>query len=128
MVLGEEGVVVQGAKHPIHFDIEDTGESLHNYFKSFLDTMSTSDDLTSKVKEVIVSHSRPIRFHFISRNAYAKYRGIKIPTKGLYNQSKNKFTSKAVKKALPKPMNVSLSKNTNDKHSFNLDIVFKMVE
>lgn len=123
-----EGVIIEGTKHPLTFNMSDTEESLHKCFKDFIDVLSDPNDLTDKVKEVIVSHSKPIRFHFITRNAYAMYKGIKIPTKGLYNQSKNKFTSKIVKKVLPEPMNVSLSKNPKDKYSFNLDMVFKMAE
>ena len=123
-----EGVIVEGTKHPLTFNMSDTEESLHKCFKDFIDVLSDPNDLTDKVKEVIVSHSKPIRFHFISRNAYAMYKGIKIRTKGLYNQSKNKFTSKIVKKVLPEPMNVSLSKGTKDKYSFNLNMTFKMAE
>lgn len=126
--MATEGVIVEGTKHPLMFNMSDTEESLHNCFKDFIDTISTPNDLTDKVKEVMISHSKPIRFHFITRNAYAIYKGIKIPTKGLHNQSKNKFTSKTVKKVLPKPMNVSLNKSPRDKHSFNVDIVFKMAE
>ena len=123
-----EGVIVEGTKHPLTFNMSDTEESLHKCFKDFIDVLSDPNDLTDKVKEVIVSHSKPIRFHFITRNAYAMYKGIKIHTKGLYNQSKNKFTSKIVKKVLPKPMNVSIGKNPKDKYSFNVDMVFKMAE
>lgn len=123
-----EGVIVEGAKHSLPFNMSDTEESLHKCFKDFLDVLSAPNDLTDKVKEVIVSHSKPIRFHFITRNAYAKYRGIKIRTKGLHNQSKNKFTSKIIKKVLPEPMNVSLSKDPKDKYSFNIDMVFKTTE
>lgn len=123
-----EGVIVEGTKHPLTFNMSNTEESLHKCFKDFIDVLSDPNDLTDKVKEVIVSHSKPIRFHFITRNAYAMYKGTKIPTKGLYNQSKNKFTSKIVKKVLPEPMNVSLSKNPRDKYTFNVDMVFKMTE
>ena len=123
-----EGVIVEGTKHPLTFNMSNTEESLHKCFTDFIDVLSDPNDLTDKVKEVIVSHSKPIRFHFITRNAYAMYKGTKIPTKGLYNQSKNKFTSKIVKKVLPEPMNVSLSKNPRDKYTFNVDMVFKMTE
>ena len=123
-----EGVIVEGIKRPLPFNMSDTEESLHKCFKDFLDVLSAPNDLTDKVKEVIVSHSKPIRFHFITRNAYAMYKGTKIRTKGLYNQSKNKFTSKIVKKVLPNPMNVSLSKDPKDKYSFNIDMVFKTTE
>ena len=130
--MATEGVIVEGISQPIAnpltFNMSDTEESLHKCFKDFIDVLSDPNDLTDKVKEVIVSHSKPIRFHFISRNAYAMYKGIKIRTKGLYNQSKNKFTSKIVKKVLPEPMNVSLSKNPRDKYTFNVDMVFKMAE
>ena len=123
-----EGIIVEGAKHSLSFNISDTEESLHKCFKDFLDVLSAPNDLTDKVKEVIVSHSKPIRFHFITRNAYVMYKSNKIRTKGLYNQSKNKFTSKIIKKVLPEPMNVSLNKNPKDKYSFNVDMVFKTAE
>ena len=123
-----EGIIVEGAKHSLLFNMSDTEESLHKCFKDFLDVLSAPNDLTDKVKDVIVSHSKPIRVHFITRNTYARYKGIKIPTKGLHNQSKNKFTSKIIKKVLPEPMNVSLSKNPKDKYSFNIDMVFKTTE
>lgn len=123
-----EGVIVEGTKHSLTFNMSDTEESLHKCFKDFIDVLSDPNDLTDKVKDVIVSHTKPICFHFITRNAYARYKGIKIPTKGLYNQSKNKFTSKIVKKVLPEPMNVSLSKDPKDKYSFNIDMVFKTTE
>ena len=123
-----EGIIVEGAKRPLPFNMSDTEESLHKCFKDFLDVLSAANDLTDKVKEVIVSHSKPIRFHFITRNTYARYKGIKIRTKGLYSQSKNKFTSKIIKKVLPNPMNVSLNKNPKDKYTFNIDMVFKTTE
>ena len=93
-----EGVIVEGTKHPLTFNMSDTEESLHKCFKDFIDVLPDPNDLTDKVKEVIVSHSRPIRFHFITRNAYVTYKGIKIPTKGLHNQSKNKFINRHVLK------------------------------
>lgn len=123
-----EGVIVEGTKHPLTFNMSDTEESLHKCFKDFIDVLSDPNDLTDKVKDVIVSHSKPIRFHFITRNAYVMYKGNKIRTKGLHNQSKNKFTSKIIKKVLPEPMNVSLSKDPKDKYSFNIDMVFKTTE
>lgn len=123
-----KGIIVEGVKHSLTFNMSDTEESLHKCFKDFIDVLSDPNDLTDKVKDVIVSHSKPIRFHFITRNTYARYKGIKISTKGLYNQSKNKFTSKIIKKVLPEPMNISLSKGPKDKYCFNLDMVFKMAE
>ena len=93
-----EGVIVEGTKHPLTFNMSDTEESLHKCFKDFIDVLSDPNDLTDKVKDVIVSYSKPIRFHFITRNTYARYKGIKIPTKGLHNQSKNKFINRHVLK------------------------------
>lgn len=93
-----EGVIVEGTKHPLTFNMSDIEESLHKCFKDFIDVLSDPNNLTDKVKKVIVSHSKPIRLYFITRNAYVTYKGIKILTKELHNQSKNKFINRRVLK------------------------------
>lgn len=116
-----EGVIVEGTKHPLTFNMSDTEESLHKCFKDFIDVLSDPNDLTDKVKEVIVSHSKPIRFHFITRNAYAMYKGTKIRTKGLYNQSKNKFINRRVFKNVT-PVSVT----TEDLGDYKMGIDIKL--
>lgn len=116
-----EGVIVEGIKHPLTFNMSDTEESLHKCFKDFIDVLSDPNDLTDKVKEVIVSHSKPICFHFIKRNAYVTYKGIKIPTKGLYNQSKNKFINRRVFKNVT-PVSVT----TEDLGDYKMGIDIKL--
>lgn len=116
-----EGVIVEGTKHPLTFNMSDTEESLHKCFKDFIDVLSDPNDLTDKVKEVIVSHSKPIRFHFITRNAYAMYKGTKIRTKGLYNQSKNKFINRCVLKNVT-PVSVT----TEDLGDYKMGIDIKL--
>lgn len=116
-----EGVIVEGTKHPLTFNMSDTEESLHKCFKDFIDVLSDPNDLTDKVKDVIVSHSKPIHFHFITRNAYVTYKGIKIPTKELHNQSKNKFINRCVLKNVT-PVSVT----TEDLGDYKMGIDIKL--
>lgn len=116
-----EGAIVEGTKHPLTFDMSDTEESLHKCFKDFIDVLSDPNDLTDKVKEVIVSHSKPICFHFITRNTYVTYKGIKILTKELHNQSKNKFINRCVLKNVT-PVSVT----TEDLGDYKMGIGIKL--
>lgn len=116
-----KGIIVEGIKRPLTFNMSDTEESLHKCFKDFIDVLSDPNDLTDKVKEVIVSHSKPIRFHFITRNAYVTYKSIKIPTKGLHNQSKNKFINRHVLKNV-----VPVSVTTEDLGDYKIGIDIKL--
>ena len=126
-----KGIIVEGVKHSLPLNAKSM-EELEIQIKDCLADIPKTNDLSLVIKDMVKENldlcCKPIRINFITRNAYAMYKGIKIPTKGLYNQSKNKFTSKIIKKVLPNHMNVSLSKDLKDKYCFNVDMTFKMAE
>ena len=64
---------------------------------------------------------KSIRINFIKRNAYATYKGIKILTKRLHNQSKNKFINRRVlKNATP------VSVTTEDLGGYKIGVGIKL--
>lgn len=126
-----KGVIVEGIKHPLNFplafDVTNVAV-LEEYLKTQLNSIPLTTDLTCVVKDNASLYVKPIRFNFTVRNTYVTYRGIKIPTKGLYNQSKNKFTIKVVKKLLPKPVDIATRENPDDKYSINVDMTFNIID
>lgn len=125
------GIIKEGIKHPLNFplafDVTNAGE-LEKYLKTHLNSIPLTTDLTCVVKDNASLYVKPIRFNFIVRNTYVTYRGIKIPTKGLYNQSKNKFTFKVIKKVLPTPIDVVPTEDPNNKYRFDINMVFNTIE
>ena len=102
---------------------------LETCFRNYTDALvSTHEELTCKVQEHIESYYKPLTIVYTKPHTYVTYRGIKIPTKGLYNQSKNKFTAKIVRKVYLKPMGVMPTEDPNDKHRINIDMVFNTID
>lgn len=96
-----KGIVVEGIKHSLPLNAKSM-EELEIVIKDCLTDIPKTNDLSfvikDKVKESIDLCCKPIRINFIKRNAYVTYKGIKIPTKRLHNQSKNKFINRRVLK------------------------------
>lgn len=96
-----EGVIVEGTKHPLPLSTENTKE-LEIQLKDCLNVIPKTNDLSLVIKDMVKENldlcCKPIHINFIKRNAYVTYKGIKIPTKGLHNQSKNKFINRHVLK------------------------------
>ena len=122
-----KGVIVEGIKHPLPSGVK-TKVELEEYLKKYLDDIPLTNDLTCVVKENLMLYHKPIVFNFIKINVPVMYRGIKIRTKGLYNQSKNKFTIKVVKKLLPNPIDIATRENPGDKYSINVDMTFNIID
>lgn len=102
---------------------------LETCFRNYSDALvSTHEELTCKVQEHIGSYYKPLTIVYTKPHTYVMYRGIKIPTKGLYSQSKNKFTAKIVRKVYLKPMSVIPAEDPNDKHRINIDMVFNTID
>lgn len=121
------GIIKEGIKYPLNFplafDVTNAGE-LEKYLKTHLNSIPLTTDLTCVVKDNASLYVKPIRFNFIVRNTYATYRGTKIPTKGLYNQSKNKFISRVCKKVITPPIKSNIVQDLNDKYKFVMDLIF----
>ena len=123
-----KGIIKEGIKHPLPMGIADASE-IQRLFRNYTDALaSTHEELTCKVQEHIESCYKPLTVVYTKLHTYVTYRGIKIPTKGLYNQSKNKFTAKIVRKVYLKPMSVVPTEDPNDKHCINIDMVFNTID
>ena len=123
-----ENLIKEGVKHPLPAGITDASE-IQKLFRNYTDALaSTSEELTCKVQEHIQSYYKPLTIVYTKPHTYVMYRGIKIPTKGLYSQSKNKFTAKIVRKVYLKPMSVIPAEDPNDKHRINIDMVFNTID
>lgn len=138
-----EELIKEGVKHPLPAGITDAAtldkylrnhtntvaSELEKCFRNYTDALaSTPEELTCKIRENIESYYRPLTIVYTKLHTYVMYRGIKIPTKGLYNQSKNKFTAKIVRKVYLKPMGVMPTEDPNDKHRINIDMVFNAID
>lgn len=125
------GIIKEGIKHPLNFplafDVTNAGE-LEKYLKTHLNSIPLTNDLTCVIKDNASLYVKPIRLNLTVRNTYVMYRGIKIPTKGLYNQSKNKFTSRVCKRVLPTPIDVVPTEDPSDKYRFNINMVFNTID
>lgn len=125
-----EELIKEGIKHPLPIGITDASE-IQRLFRNYTDELvSTHEELTCKVQEHIESYYRPLTVVYTKLHTYVTYRGIKIPTKGLYNQSKNKFTAKIVRKVYLRSIGVipteELIPDLKDKYCFNIDMIYKM--
>lgn len=100
-------------------------EELEIQIKDCLADIPKTNDLSfvikDKVKESIDLCCKPIRINFIKRNAYVTYKGIKIPTKRLHNQSKNKFINRRVLKNVT-PVSVT----TEDLGDYKIGVDIKL--
>ena len=138
-----ENLIKEGIKHPLLAGITDVvaldkyfrnhtnavASELEKCFRNYTDALvSTHEELTCKVQEHIESYYKPLTIVYTKPHTYVTYRGIKIPTKGLYSQSKNKFTAKIVRKVYLRPMGVIPTEDPNDKHCINIDMVFNAID
>lgn len=96
-----KGIIVEGVKHSLPLNAKSM-EELEIQIKNCLADIPKTNDLSLVIKDTIKENldlcCKPIRINFIKRNAYVTYKGIKILTKGLHNQSKNKFINRCVLK------------------------------
>lgn len=96
-----KGIIVEGVKHSLPLNAKSM-EELEIQIKDCLADIPKTNDLPLVIKDMVKENldlcCKPIRINFIKRNAYVTYKGIKIPTKGLHNQSKNKFINRHVLK------------------------------
>ena len=94
-----KGVIVEGVKHSLPLNAKSM-EELEIQIKDCLADIPKTNDLSLVIKDMVKENldlcCKPIRINFIKRNAYVTYKGIKISTKGLHNQSKNKFINRCV--------------------------------
>lgn len=122
-----EELIKEGINRPLPMGITDASE-IQKLFRNYTDALaSTSEELICKIKDNSCLYVRPIHFNFIKRCTYATYRGIKIPTKGLYKQSKNKFIVKRVRKVLPRPIDIDVAQDPEDKGKFVIDLTFNTI-
>lgn len=144
-----ENLIKEGIKHPLPAGIIDVvaldkyfrnytnavASGLKECFRNYTDTVaSTHEELTCEIREQVQGHIqsyyKPLTIVYTKPHTYVTYRGIKIPTKDLYNQSKNKFTAKIVRKVHLRPMGViptqELIPDLKDKYCFNIDMIYKM--
>lgn len=120
----QKGIIVEGIKHSLPLNVKSM-EELEIQIKDCLADIPKTNDLSfvikDKVKESIDLCCKPIRINFIKRNAYVTYKGIKIPTKRLHNQSKNKFINRRVLKNVT-PVSVT----TEDLGDYKIGVDIKL--
>jgi hypothetical protein len=94
-----KGIIVEGIKHSLPLNVKSM-EELEIQIKDCLADIPKTNDLSFVIKDMFKENidlcCRPMRINFIKRSAYITYKGIKIPTKRLHNQSKNKFINRHV--------------------------------
>lgn len=119
-----KGIIVEGIRYSLPLNAKSM-EELEIGIKDCLADIPKTNDLSflikDKVKESIDLCCKPIRINFIKRNAYVTYKGIKIPTKRLHNQSKNKFINRRVLKNVT-PVSVT----TKDLGDYKIGIDIKL--
>ena len=119
-----KGIIVEGIKHTLPLNAESM-EKLEIQIKDCLADIPKTNDLSfvikDNVKESIDLCCKPIRINFIKRNTYVTYKGIKIPTKRLHNQSKNKFINRRVLKNVT-PVSVT----TEDLGDYKIGVDIKL--
>lgn len=138
-----ENLIKEGIKHPLPAGITDAAtldkylrnhtntvaSELKECFRDYTDTVaSTHEELTCEIREQVrehmKKHDKPFYILFVKIHTYVTYRGTKIPTKGLYNQSKNKFISRVCKKVITPPIKTNIVQDLNDKYRFVMDLIF----
>lgn len=119
-----KGIIVEGVKHSLPLNAKSM-EELEIQIKNCLADIPKPNDLSLVIKDMVKENldlcCKPIRINFIKRNAYITYKGIKIPTKGLHNQSKNKFINRCVLKNVT-PVSVT----TEDLGDYKMGIDIKL--
>lgn len=134
-----ENIIKEGVKHPLPAGITDAAtldkylrnhantvtSELKECFRNYTDAVaSTHEELTCEIRERIDSRYSPFNIVFTKLHTYVTYRGTKIPTKGLYSQSKNKFISRVCKKVITPPIKTNIVQDLNDKYKFVMDLTF----
>ena len=98
-----KGIIVEGIKHPLPLNAKSM-EELEIRIKDCLADIPKTNDLSFVIKDMFKDNidlcCKPIRINFIKRNAYITYKGIKIPTKRLHNQSKNNLINRCAIKSV----------------------------
>ena len=119
-----KGIIVEGIKHSLPLNVKSM-EELEIKIKDCLADIPKTNDLSFVIKDMIKDNidlcCKPIRISFIKRNAYVTYKGVKIPTKRLHNQSKNKFINRHVFKNVT-PVSVT----TEDLGDYKMGIDIKL--
>lgn len=119
-----KGIIVEGIKHSRPLNVKSM-EELEIQIKDCLADIPKTNDLSFVIKDMFKDNidlcCKPIRINFIKRNAYVTYKGIKIPTKRLHSQSKNKFISRHVFKNVT-PVSVT----TEDLGDYKIGVDIKL--
>lgn len=119
-----KGIIVEGIKHTLPLNAESM-EKLEIQIKDCLADIPKTNDLSFVIKDTFKENidlcCKPMRINFIKRNAYITYKGIKIPTKRLHNQSKNKFINRHVFKNVT-PVSVT----TEDLGDYKIGVDIKL--
>lgn len=119
-----KGIIVEGIKHPLPLNAKSI-EELEIRIKDCLADIPKTNDLSFVIKDMFKDSidlcCKPIRINFIKRNTYVTYKGIKIPTKCLHNQSKNKFINRRVLKNVT-PVSVT----TEDLGGYKIGVDIKL--
>lgn len=119
-----KGIIVEGIKHTLPLNAESM-EKLEIQIKDCLADIPKTNDLSFVIKDMIKDNidlcCKPICINFIKRNTYVTYKGIKIHTKRLHNQSKNKFINRRVLKNIT-PVSVT----TEDLGDYKIGVDIKL--
>lgn len=119
-----KGIIVEGIKRHLPLNAKSM-EELEIGIKDCLADIPKTNDLSFVIKDMIKDnidlYCKPIRINFIKRNVYVTYKGIKIPTKRLHNQSKNKFINRRVLKNVT-PVSVT----TEDLGDYKIGVDIKL--
>ena len=119
-----KGIIVEGIKHYLPLNAKSM-EELEIGIKDCLADIPKTNDLSFVIKDMFKESidlcCKPIRINFIKRNTYVTYKGIKIPTKRLHNQSKNKFINRRVLKNVA-PVSVT----TEDLGDYKIGVDIKL--
>lgn len=117
-----KGIIVEGIKHALPLNAKSM-EEVEIRIKDCLADIRKTNDLSFVIKDMFKDNidlcCKPIRINFIKRNAYVTYKGIKILTKRLHNQSKNKFINRRVLKNVTP---VSVTTEDLDDYKIGVDI------
>lgn len=119
-----KGIIVEGIKHALPLNAKSM-EMLEIRIKDCLADIPKTNDLSFVIKDTFKENidlcCKPMRINFIKRNAYITYKGIKIPTKRLHNQSKNKFINRHVFKNV-----TPISVTTEDLGDYKIGVDIKL--
>jgi hypothetical protein len=119
-----KGIIVECIKHSLPLNAKSM-EELEIRIKDCLADIPKTNDLSFVIKDTFKDNfdlcCKPMRINFIKRNAYVTYKGIKIPTNRLHNQSKNKFINRRVLKNV-----TPVSATTEDLGDYKIGVDIKL--